>query len=363
MNKTKVIPIFIPHAGCPHNCIFCNQKKISGKEDAPTISQTTQIIEDALETIDNNKYKIILAFYGGSFTAIDDYLQEQYLSIAQGYKQLGKIQKIRLSTRPDYIDEERIQLLYKYGVDHIELGVQSTDARVLSACRREYDIRTIENAVQNIQKYHMQYGFQMMLGLPEDSKKKIIKTSFYLLSLNPSTMRVYPTLVIKDTELETRYKRNQYLPLTLENAIEYALIPYIIFSRIQCHFLRIGLHPSESLLYEDNVVAGPFHSAFGELVQSRLYWHMIKRFVEENNIRKKQVIISAHLSNFSKISGNKGENRKKLAEFFDITLKLEQVPAQNNDIIIEYDHKKMTLSTQDYCNNAIQGYMDLIKQS
>lgn len=363
MSNTRVVSIFIPHEGCPHDCIFCNQKKISGKTSPPSILEVREIIDKAISTIDSYKYKIILAFYGGSFTAIDFSLQGSYLLIAQEYKSKGLVDEIRLSTRPDYLKKEHIQFLYDYNVDHIEIGVQSTDELVLNLCKRYYDLDTIKNAVETINRYNIKYGFQIMLGLPEDNIIKTIRTTYELSRLNPSTLRIYPTLVIKDTELEESYYRDEYTPLAIEEAIEYALIPYIYFSQRDCQILRIGLHPTESLLYEGNVVAGPFHSSFGELVKSRLYWHMIKYCLDKNNINNKVITIIASPREFSKIVGNKGENKNKLLKHYNIILKLQEGDIGNNEIIINYDNEKIKLSLKEYCEKSIDKYTKMLNRS
>lgn len=357
MKKTKVISIFIPHEGCPHDCTFCNQKKISGHNLSPSEDEITETIEESLKTLDKNENMVFLAFYGGSFTAIDKKLQEKYLRIATKYKNHGFIDNIRISTRPDYLNKKRVELLAEYGVDHVELGVQSTDEHVLKKCRRYYDINTIKDAVNNLKDYDISYGFQIMLGLPGDNINKVIKTCLDLYPLNPSTLRIYPTLVIKDTDLEADYTKKLYMPLSLEDAIDYAIIPFVLFNKMSCRILRMGLHSSESLLSDGNIIAGPFHSAFGEMVISKIYFNMLDEFFSVESIVNKDITIEADDSIFSKISGNHGVNKNKLKELYNINIKFRQLPKENDDIIIKYDQRQVKLSFRDYCNQIAESYM------
>ncbi|RBP68276.1 radical SAM family protein [Alkalibaculum bacchi] len=349
-NRTKVISIFIPHEGCPHDCVFCNQKKISGSIKSPSIEEIRDIIEASLLTIDRSKYSIILAFYGGSFTAIPQTKQKMYLEIAREYKHNNKIQYIRLSTRPDYMDENQVNLLKEYKVDHVELGIQSTNPAVLNCAKRYYSMKDIQIAVKNLMRVQIDYGFQIMPGLPKDTKDKFIKTCIDLLPLKPSTLRIYPTVVIEGTEMKEMFDEGLYKPLSLEEAVEWTMIGYILFKQVGTDIIRMGLHASESLLYEDNMIAGPFHSAFGEMVESRIYWYMLKELVEEHDLQNIQIHIKANPKDFSKISGNKGENRKKLENEYNIKYKFLEDRSLIEDIIIEHEDKSYFLNKKEFCD-------------
>lgn len=355
-NRTKVIPIFIPHEGCPHDCVFCNQKKISGSVKSPSIEEIRDIIESSLLTIDKSKYNIILAFYGGSFTAIPQLKQKTYLEVAREYKHHNKIQYIRLSTRPDYMDESQVDFLKEYEVDHVELGIQSTDLEVLDSSKRYYSIKDIQIAVQNLLKAQIDYGFQIMPGLPKDTRNKFMKTCMDLLPLKPSTLRIYPTLVIESTEMEEMFKKGLYKPLSLDEAVEWTMIAYILFEQIGTDIIRMGLHASESLLYEDNMIAGPFHSAFGEMVESRIYWYMLKYLIEEHNLQNTQIYIKANPKTFSKISGNKGENKKKLKNEYQIEYKFLEDLSLIEDITIEHEDKSYFLKRKEFCDKVIRRF-------
>lgn len=350
---TKVIPIFIPHEGCPHDCVFCNQKKISGSVKSPTIYDIEENIEAALKTIDSMKYNIILAFYGGSFTAINTVKQREYLEIARTYKNNRKIQSIRLSTRPDYMQVEHLELLKEYGVDHVELGIQSTQNEVLSLSKRYYSLEIIQEAVHNLKSYQLDFGFQIMLGLPGDTIENLIITCFDLMPLGASTLRIYPTLVIVNTELENRYHNKEYIPLTLDEAIDQTMIPMILFENIGCKIIRVGLHASESLLLDDNIVAGPFHSSFGEMVQSRIYWNMLKNSIEQYQLQNKTIVIKANHRDFSKITGNKGENRRLLKENYNFEFKFQEDNTVRDDIIIIDDQESHIVSKKAYYEKVV----------
>ncbi|MPW26054.1 radical SAM protein [Alkalibaculum sp. M08DMB] len=351
--STKVISIFIPHEGCPHDCVFCNQKKISGSVKSPDIKDIEEHIETALTTLDNNSYNIVLAFYGGSFTAIKREKQIEYLRVAKYYKDRKSINSIRLSTRPDYMKDEHVSLLKEYNVDHVELGIQSTHPKVLKLSKRYYSIYTINQAVMNLSKYNIDFGFQIMIGLPGDNRQRLINTCFELAALQPNTLRIYPTLVIVNTELQEMYKNMEYTPLTLLEARELSIIPYIIFKNLGSNIIRVGLHASESLLLDDNIVAGPFHSAFGEMVQSSIYWAMIKSAIVRYRLQNKNITIIANARDFSKITGNKGENRVLIKDYFNVEYKFQKNDSLKDDIIIQYENYDYLLRMKEYYNDII----------
>ena len=211
--KQLVIPVFIPHLGCPNDCSFCNQKSISGKSKMPTKEEVTQIIESYLENVKEEKTYIEIAFFGGSFTGIEIEKQKEYLEIANEYIKDKKINGIRISTRPDYINKDILKMLKKYNVRTIELGVQSTNDYILKRCDRGHTFEDVKNASKLIRRYMFRLGHQMMVGLPESTKLDEIRTAKDLIKLKPKIVRIYPVLVIKDTELENEYNRGEYEPL------------------------------------------------------------------------------------------------------------------------------------------------------
>ncbi|MBL4939206.1 MAG: radical SAM protein [Lutibacter sp.] len=265
------IPIFIPELACPHQCVFCNQEKISNTFIVPKPHEIGAIIESYLETIPNNR-EINIAFFGGSFTGIPRNEMIAYLKAAFVYVKSGKVQGIRISTKPDYISEEILDVLEKYGVTAIELGAQSTNDKVLVKSGRGHKFDAIENAAKLIRKRNFELGLQMMLGLPHDTLALSIQTANDIVRLKANSTRIYPTIVVEGTVLERMYKKGQYKVLSLEEAVNWSKEVLKIFLKANIKVLRVGLHPSDELELGKSLVAGPIHPSFKEMVLSAL-WH------------------------------------------------------------------------------------------
>jgi len=265
------IPVFIPEAACPNRCVFCNQHSISGATNAPSVEEVTGKIEAYLQTIPSGT-EVEVGFFGGNFTGIPEEMQQAYLQSVQQYISAGRISCIRISTRPDYINPEVLMLLKKYHVTTIELGAQSLDDEVLRLSGRGHTAEDVRSASLLIRTFGFELGLQMMVGLPGDTLDKSMLTAKEIIRLGASSTRIYPTLVIKGTELEHLYLQNKYQPLSLEGAINIVAGLADLFVSHKVKILRIGLHPSEGLLDGSSLVAGPFHVAFGEMVYSRI-WH------------------------------------------------------------------------------------------
>ncbi len=295
-----IIPIFIPHEGCPNDCAFCNQRTISGKESPPTISDAEKIINAHLETMGG--YAEQIAFFGGSFTGIDTTMQNSYLSLAKKYIDQKCVGSIRLSTRPDYIDEDIVKRITSYGVKNIELGAQSMSDDVLLMSNRGHSALQVENASEIIKRNGAVLGLQMMTGLPLDTDEKSMQTARKFVSLGAEETRIYPTVVLKGTVLEVLYRSGKYNAQTLEEAVELAARLYAYFEENGVTVLRIGLPDSLSL--KENYVTGPYHPSFGEIVQSRKIRNEIEQFAE----KKKEITVVANKKFISKIMGNKRAN-------------------------------------------------------
>lgn len=264
------IPIFIPHLGCPYDCIYCNQKIIAAQIEIPEPRDVTRIIEQYLSTIPVGA-AVEVAFFGGSFTAINRKQQEAYLQAVQPYLQQGRIESIRVSTRPDCIDETVLDLLTHYGVKLIELGVQSMSERVLQASSRKYGPIDVYKSCHLIKERHLDLGIQLMVGLPGDSYIQDIETTLKVISLRPEVVRIYPTLVIADTALEAMWNRGEYNPLGLDEALTICRDMFLLFQKENIKVIRMGLYPGEELRRDGVVKAGPFHSSFGELVEQQIF--------------------------------------------------------------------------------------------
>ncbi len=307
------IPVFIPDMGCPHQCIFCNQKKISGSQAAPSAEQVVDIIETHLSTMEKGS-RVEIAFFGGSFTGIPVKDQVKYLDTARRYAEDGRVAGIRLSTRPDYINEKAISILKQYGVTAIELGAQSMDDEVLRLAGRGHSADDVVKASEIIKKAEISLGLQMMLGLPGDTPEKAAATARALAALGPETARVYPALVIRGTALEKMYTGKRYSPLTLEDTVEQAANILLIFEERGINVIRMGLHPSEGLLSGDSLVAGPFHQSFRELVLTGIWRKLLERFLIMRENEELTIYVNPEEYNYA--VGYGAANKKMLLQKF-----------------------------------------------
>ncbi len=271
--KKGNISIFVPHIGCPHQCSFCNQNTITGHENAPTAEDVRAAAETALK---HKKFEYEIAFFGGSFTAIDrDYMTE-LLSAAYDYVADGRVKGIRISTRPDFIDDEVLTLLKKYGVTSIELGAQSMDDDVLKLNMRGHTADDVRTASRLIKTYGFELGLQMMTGLYGDTDEKAITTSREIIKLQPDTVRIYPTVVLKGTYLAKLVEDEVFKPQTVDDAAALCTRLLPMFEDAGIRVIRLGLHASEDI--KKNMVGGAYHESFGEIVKSRFLLNEILAF-------------------------------------------------------------------------------------
>lgn len=315
--KTYNIPIFVPHKGCPFDCVFCNQRRITGMITETKKEDVNHIIEEHLKTLPKDNRYVEVAFFGGSFTGIEFKTQRELLSAAYEYVKRGDIDGIRLSTRPDYISNEILDLLSEYGVTTIELGVQSLDEVVLKASNRGHSEDTVIDAVNLIKKYEFKIGLQMMTGLPEDNDERSITTAKKIIDLKPDFVRIYPTLVIKDTFLEKMYLEGKYTPQTLEDAVRLCKQLLILFNEWNIPVIRIALAVTEEISPDGSVVAGPFHSAFRELVEAEIYYDKLEKLIKQGHSK-----FLVNNKEISKAVGNKRSNVIKAKQSFDVDIKI-----------------------------------------
>lgn len=316
-----IIPIFVPHLGCPHDCIFCNQRKITGLSTNIQALDVKNTIEEYLETFPKGPINIEVAFYGGSFTGIAKKDQKELLSIPYQFKKEGKIHGIRLSTRPDYIDRDILDLLKEYKVDTIELGVQSLDEEVLRQSYRGHNTSQVYEASELIKGYGFNLGLQMMVGLVGDTREKAIYTAKEFVKLDPYCVRIYPTLIIKDTYLEKVYRKKDYMPLSIDRAVDIVTDILMLFYYNDVNVIRVGLQPTENIQLGKDVVAGPFHPSFRQLVESNIYKTLLENHIrnwDKNLIKDKILIIEANEKNVSNISGQKSSNINYLMQKFKL---------------------------------------------
>ncbi|MGH4119962.1 elongator complex protein 3 [Clostridium sp.] len=312
-NLHYIIPIFVPHEGCPHECVFCNQNSITGtkgtkvKIDAIYVEKT---INEYLKTITNKDALIEVSFFGGTFTAIKMEKQIELLTVAKKFKDNNKIKFIRLSTRPDYIDDNILLNLKKYSVDIIELGVQSLDTEVLLKSGRGHTAVDVEDASILIKKYGFTLGHQIMIGLPSDNINKDIDTAKGVIVLKPDICRIYPALVIKDTPMESMYAQGKFVPYSLNEAVDISKIIYIMMIANRINVIRIGLQPTEEISKGNDLIAGPFHPAFRELVEGSIYndllYYVIMNNINSNTSRIKtnKVLVKINPKDISKLYAN-----------------------------------------------------------
>ncbi len=270
--KKGNISIFISHLGCPQKCSFCNQNTITGTVSQPTPQDVVHSVETALK---RKGYRYEIAFFGGSFTAIDRSYMIRLLEAASGYVKDKRVEGIRISTRPDFIDDDVLRLLKDYGVTSVELGAQSMDDDVLRANFRGHTSKDVEDASGLIQQYGFELGLQMMTGLYKDTDEKAIDTAKKIIALKPDTVRIYPTVVLKDTYLAKLYEDGVYKPQTVDDAADLCTRLVPMFENAGIHIIRLGLHSSTDI--KKNMVAGAYHDSFGEIVKSR---YMLNRILE-----------------------------------------------------------------------------------
>ena len=314
------IPIFVPHEGCPFTCVFCNQKRITGSDTSVTPEIVAETIEKYLSTIPNGDKRIEAAFFGGSFTGISKEKQEALLETAYRFKKSGKIDGIRLSTRPDYISEEILDRLLKYGVTTVELGVQSMDDAVLMASGRGHTAKTVEDAVKLIRKYPFKLGLQMMMGLPLDTKEKSIETAKKIIALAPDFVRIYPTLVLKDTYLEKMYKTGEYEAWSVLKTVDTLKELLPMFSEKDIAVIRVALVTTEEISSENALVAGPFHPAIRELAEGEIYFDKICDLLDEDSSKR---TFSVNDCEISKALGNGKKNVKRIKEKYGFEIKIK----------------------------------------
>ena len=336
--KKRIIPIFVPHRGCPHDCIFCNQKKITGVSTDVTSEEARNIIEEYLPTIPKDA-SVEIAFFGGSFTAIDEKTQNELLSVAKEYVDKGLVSDIRMSTRPDCISVDILNRLKEYKTSIIELGVQSMDAKVLHDSARGHDMKSVIDSAKLIKESGINLGLQMMVGLPSDTEEKCIETAKKFIELNPFCVRIYPTLVVKDTGLETLLNKGEYKPFTLDESIQIVKKLLVLFYVNNINVIRVGLQATEDIQLGKGIVDGPYHPAFRELVEGEMIKDYLHYLVIQNKTVS-QIEIKTNNKNISKIVGNKKSNKLFFKNEFNINMKTTPSNIAEDEFIIVLDNDK-----------------------
>ena len=311
------IPIFIPHLGCPNQCVFCNQRTISGVTEFDP-ADVTRIIEETLSTVSPDD-ECEIAFFGGSFTGIDRDLMIRLLETAYSYVECGRVSSGRCSTRPDYISEEILDILIRYGVKTVELGLQSSSDRVLSVTKRGHTFLDEERAARLITAAGLDLVGQMMIGLPGSTSESELETARFIIESGAVGARIYPTVVFRDTELCSMAERGIYKPLSLEEAIERSASVFALFLENNIEVIRIGLCASDNLLSDETYHSGPNHPAIGEMVLNRYYMDKILGQVE--NIapdKNKRLTVFVSRGSLSRAIGQKKINKLRLESLLGV---------------------------------------------
>ncbi len=325
MKKNYRIAVFVPHKGCPNDCVFCNQKRITGQIEEMTAEKAKKIIEENLTYIEAAKSEdayVEIAFFGGSFTAIDLEKQIELLSLASKYVESKRVNAIRCSTRPDAISEEILDIALSYHMTAIELGVQSADDIVLECCNRGHSFEDVEKAAKLIRSKGISLGLQMMTGLPGDNREGCVETAKKIASLKPDCVRIYPTLVMEGTRLLEMYEKGEYSPQTLEEAVETVAEIIPVFEKNNIEILRIGLQTTDNV--NEKTVIGPYHPAFAELCYGRIKRNIIEEYVTENRLSDCTLNVNAPKEMFSKILGHKRENAKYFKDKYNVEIVVKE---------------------------------------
>lgn len=310
------IPVFIPELACPHQCIFCNQKEITGFDKIPDPKQVAAIIETHLSTINTGNSTVQVAFFGGSFTGIPPDLQVKFLEQVQPFIKSKKVESIRLSTRPDYISTDILMMLKDFGVKNIELGAQSMDDDVLKSSGRGHSAAQIVEASALIKQSGFKLGLQMMIGLPGDTNEKSMATANKIIECGAVETRIYPTLIIKDTVLEKQWLKGKYQPLTLDDAVAISAKVYGLFEEAKVKVLRTGLHASEDLRNGKSYLSGPFHPSFKELVLSKIWDDIFSQYFITKNVKSRKINITVNPAEINFAIGHSKSNLKNLLQSF-----------------------------------------------
>ena len=309
------IPVFVPHLGCPHDCVFCNQRTITGKSEFD-ISRVRQDISDALSTVDKQDTETEIAFFGGSFTGIKRELMIKLLEISDEFYDKGLINSVRCSTRPDYIDNDILDILKEHHVKTVEIGIQSMSDEVLEASARGHTSAETENACRMIVDRGFCLVGQMMIGLPRSSVEDEIMTAERICSLGAVGARIYPTVVFHNTALCSMAEEGAYKPLTVDEAVSRSAAVFGVFAEKGVEVIRIGLCESDGLHCDTGIYAGAFHPAFGELCISEYYYNKFENALAGMKIKNGSVTICVSKGSLSKAVGQHRKNKIRLKTLY-----------------------------------------------
>jgi histone acetyltransferase (RNA polymerase elongator complex component) len=313
-----VVPVFIPHAGCPHRCVFCDQTRTTGRSaEFPTPDRLGADIDQFLAYRRDSRRPTEIAFYGGNFLGLAPERIRLLLEAGADYVTRGAVQGLRFSTRPDTISAEALEYIADYPVTTIELGVQSMDDKVLATCRRGHTARDTRRSVALLRTKSYRLGLQMMVGLPGDTSAQALDTGRQIAALAPEFVRIYPTLVLKDSPLARWCQQGRYGPMALDESVDLVKTLLEHFLRTGVRVVRMGLQPTADLNPDAGVEAGPFHPAFGELVYTALWRDALQRCLALRPSAGKSIEIAVHPSNLSRVRGQRNATVEWIAQVYN----------------------------------------------
>lgn len=330
--RENIIPVFVPHLGCPNDCVFCNQRRISGQQQ-PATAQTVKDAISKAAALPHTGAKRQLAFYGGSFTAIPAEEQTALLAAAKAYLDAGEIDSIRLSTRPDAIDGAVLKRLRAYGVETVELGAQSMDDRVLALSGRGHTAEDVVRASALIRGAGFRLILQMMTGLPGDTEETSVRTAERIIALRPDGVRIYPTVIVRDTALFDLWQASQYREHSVEDAVRVCARLLPLFDRAGIPVIRLGLNPTDELS-GGAAAGGAYHPALGELVKSRIMLERARALLK-GVLPGSSVVLGVNSARISQMTGQHRGNIRVLCEEFGLkALKIRAAAVENEEILL-----------------------------
>ncbi|MDL1975334.1 MAG: radical SAM protein [Deltaproteobacteria bacterium] len=318
--KPFIVPVFIPHQGCPHRCVFCDQRSVTGRAAlSPSVEDVKKGIESFLGYRREYHHPVEIAFYGGTFCGLAHDYQEALLGTAARFVHRGVVDGIRLSTRPDTINRQELDLLKEQSVTTVELGAQSMNDRVLSASNRGHTASDTVKAVRLLKDYGFKVGLQIMPGLPCDTEETMLDTGKKIALLRPDMVRIYPTLVLKNTRLARLFEQGAYIPITLEQAVMITKKLLYLFDGCGVCVIRMGLQSTDSLSGPEGVISGPFHPSFGHLVRSAVFLDKAVGLIKNMKATRRRITFRVFPSDIPRLRGLKNSNMENLMNRFGLT--------------------------------------------
>jgi len=338
-----IIPIFVIYHGCPNRCVFCNEKITAG--DFPDRITEDTFRETVYRYLNNKRRKadnIQIAFYGGNFTGIDRTYQTRLLGFAQHFIEKGLVNSIRISTRPDYIDNESLNLLENSHVRTVEIGAQSMVDEVLNLSNRGHSAADVKNGIRILKKRGFETGIHLMVGLPGDTGSRFEYTVDETIALHPDTVRIHPTIVFSDTALAESYRNGDYRPMTIGEAIEHCKYALMKFEKADIPVIRLGLQTTREMEEDDSIVAGPFHPAFRSLVEGSIFLDMASSLLEQTRIRDKEITFTVSPGDVSNLRGLRNQNLSTLKGQFKLTkISVKTDPDQERGMLVMNGREKL----------------------